>query len=143
MKIYLAAPFFNEKELTHYKFAIRSLRAAGHEVYAPQEHEIENAWDLPNYDWAFEVYQADIEAIDNCDAVLILNFGMYSDSGTAWEAGYACASGKFTVQVLCGDENTTYSLMMINGCDRIVPLAKIGNFDSPGSMADLKKVIQK
>lgn len=143
MKVYLAAPFFNENELGHYKLAIHSLRAAGHKVYAPQEHEIENAWELPNHKWAFEVYQVDIEAIDNCDVVLILNFGMYSDSGTAWEAGYAHASGKFTVQVLCGDENTAYSLMMMNGCDRIVPFAKIGSFNSSSSMADLKKVIQK
>jgi nucleoside 2-deoxyribosyltransferase len=43
---------------------------------------------------------------------------MYSDSGTAWECGYAYGIGK-TVRMLCQelDGNFDFSLMMINGCE--------------------------
>lgn len=143
MKIYLASPFFNAEEISIYHNVIQDLRVAGHEVYVPQEHTIENAWDLSNKDWAGRVYLNDIKAIDGCECVMILNFGMYSDSGTAWEAGYAYATGKSTVQVLCGGDNATYSLMMMNGCDKIVELRNVAHFNEDCANANMDKVIQK
>jgi nucleoside 2-deoxyribosyltransferase len=143
MKIYLASPFFNGEELTIYKQVIRQLRDTGHEVYVPQEHSIEGAWDMSNVRWARAVYREDIKAIDKCECVMILNFGMYSDSGTAWEAGYANALRKYTVQVLCGGDNATYSLMMINGCDKVVDLDNVVYFEEVSARANLSKVIQK
>ena len=142
-KIYLASPFFTDRELFIYRGVIRELRAVGHEVYVPQEHTVENAWALTNKDWARAVYQADIEAIHDCECVMILNFGMYSDSGTAWEAGYAHALRKYTVQVLCGDENATYSLMMINGCDKVIDMFNVVQFEEISSRVQMDKVIQK
>lgn len=64
------------------------------------------------------VFNADVEAIRNCDEVWVLNFGMYSDSGTTWECGFAYGIGK-TVRQLVYDigEDKIFSLMMINGCD--------------------------
>ena len=141
MKIYLASPFFNEAEIEVYRRAITLLRAEGYEVYVPQEHTIENAWSLSNEDWAGQVFIADLYAIDGCDVVMVLNFGMYSDSGTAWEAGYAFAKGKKVVQVLCGGDNATYSLMMMGGCDWVVDLPNIANFRKINF--DMSKVIQK
>lgn len=141
MKIYLASPFFNEKELEIYRRAIRLLRDEGHDVYVPQEHTIENAWSLSNEDWASRVFIEDIKAINESEIVIVLNFGMYSDSGTAWEAGYAFAKNIKVVQVLCGDENTTYSLMMMNSCCNIVELPQIAHFDKV--TANTAKVIQK
>ena len=44
-KIYLASPFFDSHELNIYKMVIAELRGKGYEVYVPQEHEIENAWE--------------------------------------------------------------------------------------------------
>lgn len=143
MKIYLASPFFNTEEVAIYRNVIQDLRTAGHEVYVPQEHTIEDAWDLSNKDWASRVYLNDIEAIDDCECVMILNFGMYSDSGTAWEAGYAFAIDKWTVQVLCGGDNATYSLMMMNGCDRVIELRNVVHFNEDGANANMDKVIQK
>ena len=141
MKIYLASPFFNEKELEIYHRAIILLRDEGHDVYVPQKHTIENGWKLSNEDWARRVFIEDIKAIDNSEIVMVLNFGMYSDSGTAWEAGYAFAKDKKVVQVLCGDENTTYSLMMMNNCYNIVELPQIAHFDKV--TANTARVIQK
>ena len=143
MKIYLASPFFSGEEVVIYRQVIQDLRNAGHEVYVPQEHTVENAWDLSNKDWASRVYFNDIEAIDNCECVMILNFGMYSDSGTAWEAGYAFAIGKWTIQVLCGGDNATYSLMMMNGCDRVVELRNVAHFNEDCANTNMDKVIQK
>ena len=141
MKIYLASPFFNEEELEIYRRVITALRAEGYVVYVPQEHTIENAWALSNEDWAQQVFVEDCYAIDDCEVVMVLNFGLYSDSGTAWEAGYAFAKGKTVVQVLCGGENATYSLMMMNSCDNIVELPQVAHFRKVS--ANTSKVIQK
>lgn len=142
-KIYLASPFFNNDELVVYRNAILKLRNAGYEVYVSQEHEIENAWDLSNEDWARAVYREDVHAILNSDVVMILNFGMYSDSGTAWEAGYAYAQKIPTVQVLCGGENATYSLMMMNGCDKVIEYRQITYWEENCACAHFDKIIQK
>lgn len=143
MKIYLASPFFSHEEVVIYRQVIHDLRNAGHEVYAPQEHTIDGAWDMSNKDWANRVYINDINAIDDCACVMVLNFGMYSDSGTAWEAGYAFALNKWVVHVLCGGDNATYSLMMMNGCDKVIELRNVVHFDEESSAIDMDKVIQK
>ena len=142
-KIYLASPFFNNMELLTYKNVIEDLRGKGYEVYVPQEHEIEDAWTMPNHAWGRGVCVEDLRAIHECEVMLILNWGMYSDSGTAWEAGYAYGNKIPTVQVLCGEPNTTYSLMMINGCDKVVQLADVANWEEESASVDLAKIIQK
>ena len=118
MKIYLASPWFKNNERVMYSQILNKMREQGHEVYAPIEHEIPNAWDLSNAEWGRQVFCADIQAIQKCDEVWVLNFGMYSDSGTAWECGYAYGIGKTVRQLVYGfGEDKTYSLMMINGCE--------------------------
>ena len=114
MKIYLASPFFGSWTRHIMKSVLNKAREEGHEVYAPYEHEIENAWGKPNKDWAREVFFEDIKAIQECDEVWAINFGMDSDSGTAWECGYAYGIGK-SVRVLCVER--VNSLMVLNGCD--------------------------
>ena len=143
MKIYLASPFFSHEEVEIYRQVIEDLRRAGYEVYVPQEHTVEGAWEMSNADWAREVYMADTYAIADCDVVMVLNFGMYSDSGTAWEAGFAYAFNKTVVQVLCGGDNATYSLMMLGGCYKIISLRDVIHFQEKSSWMDMSKVIQK
>ena len=141
--IYLASPFFNSEELGVYRTAIQRLRAKGYEVYVPQEHEVENGWAMTNYEWASHVFVEDIKAIADCDVVMVLNWGLYSDSGTAWEAGYAYGMEKDIVHVLCGECNTAYSLMMINGADKVVGFEDIGEWEEKASRINLAKIIQK
>lgn len=128
-KIYLAAPFFTDDEKMVYNWVIKALRNAGYEVYVPMEHEIPHAWELPNWMWGSMVFNEDINAIKDADAVLVLNWNMYSDSGTAWEQGYAFGLGKPVVSILvnvwAAGRDMTYSLMMVNGCDTAVPLSCI------------------
>jgi nucleoside 2-deoxyribosyltransferase len=140
MKVYLASPWFKNNEKVMYTQMISKMRAEGIDVYAPVEHEVPNAWDLSNADWGRAVFQADIQAIQECDEVWVLNFGMYSDSGTAWEMGYALSLGTPVTQVLCGGENAVYSLMTINSAHNVCDL---GNFSVEHTTVDISKIIQK
>ena len=142
-KIYLASPFFNSNELAVYFQVIKALRSKGYEVYVPQEHEIKNAWDYPNNVWGQKVYEEDVKALEKCDVVMILNFGMYSDSGTAWEAGFAFGVGKECVQVLCGYDNAVYSLMMMNGCQKVISIENVEHWEEESAFVNLEKIIQK
>lgn len=126
MKIYLASPWFNETENYWYEKIIKKMRSEGLEVYVPKEHEIRDAWNKINEVWAREVFFQDIQAIQECDEVWVLNFGMYSDSGTAWECGYAYGLGK-TVRQLVYQGKKTFSLMMINGCDEFDTMSNYVN----------------
>lgn len=121
-KVYLASPFFNKKERSAVTLIAGFLRNSKNlEVYVPMEHTIPNAWDLSNPDWAKAVFEEDIKALDSCDTVVVLNWGMYSDSGTAWECGYAFAKGKKVINLLMPTTDKDYSLMMINGSASALP----------------------
>ena len=117
-----------------YRGILDKMRKEGHEVYAPIEHEVPNAWEISNTEWGRAVFNADVEAIRNCDEVWVLSFGMYSDSGTAWECGFAYGIGKTVRQLVYGmGEDKTYSLMMINGCEEWdFMLNYLGNSDRLG-----------
>ena len=125
-KVYLASPFFNDEETKVYDEVIKLLRSESNlDVFVPREHEIPGAWDMTNRHWAEAVYTVDLVALQQSDIVVVLNFGMYSDTGTAWECGYAYGTGKKVVNVLCGTENEEYSLMMINGTTATVTLDEL------------------
>ena len=98
---------------------------------------------MPNKTWAGYVFDEDIRAINESEVIIVMNFGMYSDSGTAWEAGYAMAAGKRVVQVLCGEPNTTYSLMMISSADKVVEYRNVEFWEESSAKISLDKVIQK
>lgn len=115
MKIYLASPLFTELEREQVKNTAQYLRSEGHEVYVPMEHKVENAWDYPNHEWARLVFEEDVKAIRDCDEVWCIYYGLYSDSGTAWECGFAYGIGK-PVQLL-DQSNCEVSLMIINGAE--------------------------
>lgn len=112
-KIYLASPLFTEYEREQVRQIAEALRADDNEVYVPMEHEIENAWSMSNADWGKAVFDEDVKAIRECDQVVCIYYGLYSDSGTAWECGFAYGIGKPVVLYdAAGDE---VSLMMVNG----------------------------
>lgn len=138
--IYLAAPFFNEKEIEIYDRVIHLLRSMKLKVFVPREHEIPNAWELSNQEWAKQVFFADAVALSCSKRVVALNFGMYSDSGTAWEMGYALGLGIPVTQVLCGGDNAVYSLMTIGSAHNVCDL---GNFSIDRTTVDISKIVQK
>ena len=112
-KIYLASPLFTKFEKDNVRAVALNLRLKGHEVYVPMEHQIENAWDYKNYVWANMVFEEDVKAIRECDEVCCIYYGLYSDSGTAWECGFAYGIGKPVTLIDMANEEV--SLMMVNG----------------------------
>lgn len=120
---YLASPFFNKKEILVYNEVIDALKEKGYDLFIPRDHEIENAWVKSNAEWAREVFLTDLNALNKADVVFVINHGMYSDSGTAWECGYAYAKEKMVVNILVDTEqkDKSFSLMMINGADITIP----------------------
>ena len=139
--IYLAAPFFNGEEIEIYEKVIDILRMRlGLKVFVPREHIVPNGDTMPNVKWAWEVYFADTEAIRQSKRVVALNFGMYSDSGTAWEMGFATALGIPVTQVLCGGDNTVYSLMTLGSISNVCDLV---NFSIEHDTVNLERVVQK
>ena len=90
------------------------LQSKGHDVYSPVEHQIHNAWDYPNTEWGLMVFQSDLIAIQESDAVVVLSHGrLASTAGVDWEAGYAFGIGKKVILVEMSDE--PMSLMVANG----------------------------
>ena len=114
-KIYLASPLFTEYERKKVQSVASTLRNAGYWVYVPMEHTIKDAWEMPNHEWGLEVFREDVKAIKECDMVYCIYYGLYSDSGTAWECGFAYALGKPVH--LIDESNDEVSLMMVNGAE--------------------------
>jgi nucleoside 2-deoxyribosyltransferase len=81
MKLYFAAPLFSAAERSWNEELAAAVRAAGHEVFLPQEQE-------PGKD-APGIFGSDVAGIDWADALVAIVDGPDPDSGTAWECGYA------------------------------------------------------
>src|SRR5687767_4490774 len=91
MKLYYAAPLFSAAEF-HWNAALAAaLRAAGHEIYVPQENERGKT--------APEIFAADVGGIDWADGLVAIMDGPDPDSGTSWEVGYAFGLKKWIVLV--------------------------------------------
>ena len=93
--IYIAGPFFTDKERAFLKTVIESVKKffPNEELFIPMEHFIPNGENLSNNEWAEAVFKMDVEALNKCDRVVAAYLGLYSDTGTAWETGYAYAKG--------------------------------------------------
>ena len=91
MKVYFAGPLFTTAERAWNAEVVAALRAAGHEVFLPQEKE-------PGKD-AAGIFAADVDGIDSADGLVAIMDGPDPDSGTCWEVGYAYGSSKPIVLV--------------------------------------------
>ena len=118
-KIYLASPFFGEKERYNALKVSEMLRLQGHEVHVPLEHKIPNAWDLPNYVWGRKVFNMDVENIKYSNVMICLSYGRVSSAGTNWEAGYAFGMDIPVIVVEMEDVNLM-SLMLMNGSHAVL-----------------------
>lgn len=91
MKLYFAGPLFTTAERDWNAEVTAALRAAGHEVFLPQEQE-------PGKD-APGIFATDVGGIDWSDGLVAIMDGPDPDSGTAWEVGYAYGTRKPIVLV--------------------------------------------
>ena len=91
MKLYFAGPLFTTPERSWNAEVVAALRAAGHEVFLPQEKE-------PGLD-AAGIFATDVGGIDAADGLVAIMDGADPDSGTCWEVGYAYGNSKPIVLV--------------------------------------------
>ena len=91
MKLYLAGPLFTTPERTWNAEVTAALRAAGHEVFLPQDQE-------PGKDGP-GIFATDVGGIDWADGLVAIMDGPDPDSGTCWEVGYAYGMKKSIVLV--------------------------------------------
>lgn len=116
MKIYLATTIGKPGGI-YRRNAIKAknlLESLGHVVLAPWETKIPGAWDISNLEWGRRVFEADIESIEEADAVIVLSYGRESTAGANWECGYAYGRGK-RVLVVEMSSPKIMSLMVSNG----------------------------
>lgn len=123
MRIYLAGPCDSENRSMMVRIAkeIRNYNS-NIQLYCPFELKIENAWDYSQEEWGKRVFDKDIAAINDCDAMIIISLGRISSAGTNFENGYAFALGKKIV-VLQITESPT-SLMTYCGCNYFLNSSK-------------------
>jgi hypothetical protein len=84
VRLYVAAPLFTAAERDWNARLAAGLRAAGHDVFLPQEQE-------PGLDGP-AIFATDVAGIDGAEGLVAIMDGPDPDSGTAWEVGYAYAA---------------------------------------------------
>jgi nucleoside 2-deoxyribosyltransferase len=81
VRIYFAGPLFSAAERAWNAELAAALRAAGHEVFLPQDQERGKP--------AAAIFATDVAGIDWADTLVAIMDGPDPDAGTAWECGYA------------------------------------------------------
>lgn len=126
MKIYLASPFFNDEELKNVKKAEEILMKRGFQVFSPRLNEVRNDENTQSALWSKETFMNDKRFIDWADAVVMLYYGGYSDSGTAWECGYAYGTHTPVVVVHFGNDS---NLMVHEGSHSNIKFEDLATYD--------------
>ena len=97
VRVYLAAPLFSEAE-TRYNRHLRDLLCqAGYEVYLPQEQGEDARHRTERDDRT--IFERHAKALQETEIVVAVCDGPDTDSGTAWEMGYAHALGKSVIAI--------------------------------------------
>ncbi|EJM61298.1 nucleoside 2-deoxyribosyltransferase [Pseudomonas sp. GM48] len=96
-RVYLAAPLFNEMELSYNKSLANKL-SQYFDVFLPQEDGL-LLRDLIRSGLAYEkaermVFDADIQAMQESDILIAILNGGHIDEGVAFELGFSYATGK-------------------------------------------------
>ena len=107
--IYLAAPLFSDAERNFNTLVRDFLAANGYTVYLPQETG--EGIDGPERDRA--IFESHLAALDRAPCVVAVCDGTDTDSGTAWEIGYACAR-EIPVIALSTDRRGPWSGKKVN-----------------------------
>ena len=127
IKVYVAGPFFHNGE----RERIEKVRQCfshkpGYELFFPMDHFIENGDTLSNWEWGKEVFKMDTKAIDESELIVAIYDKHYSDSGTAWEIGYAYSKG-IPIILLCTSLEEDNSIMPIVCADCVYDFEKFVN----------------
>lgn len=104
LKVYIAAPFFSDEQINKVKQLEDALdqNQTIQSYFSPRKVQNVNDFLEPfTKEWALAIMENDISEVDKADIIIgIIDFdGSDSDSGTAYEIGYAIAKGKKTYLV--------------------------------------------
>jgi nucleoside 2-deoxyribosyltransferase len=115
MKIYISGPFFNDIERIRMANLKNYIKRNFQEdfCYFPIDLSIPNAEFLSNKIWSKMIFDEDVKQLDDADLMIVIYDGHYSDSGTAFEIGYALAKG-IPIWILVADKTRDQSLMVTN-----------------------------
>ncbi|MCY8256404.1 nucleoside 2-deoxyribosyltransferase [Bacillus spizizenii] len=125
MRVYLASPFFNKKEIEIVALVERTLRRKGLNVFSPRENQMEGL-EAGSRHWSIETFTNDVKFIDWAEIVVAVYHGNYSDSGTAWELGYAYGTQKPVIVVHVGEDS---NLMVHEGAHANIRLDELADYD--------------
>lgn len=124
-RVYLASPFFNQLEVRHVKQVEKILKAKGLEVFSPMANQMEHL-EAGSRQWSIETFRNDVKFIDWAEIVVAIYNGNYSDSGTAWELGYAYGTNKPVIVVHVGKDS---NLMVHEGGHANITLEELRDYD--------------
>jgi nucleoside 2-deoxyribosyltransferase len=99
MKIYLAAPLFTQVERKWNRDLAKAIEAGVPQcsVFLPQDIKVKHRFNDPRH--FAVIFKSCIQAIEDSDALVAVLEGPDSDSGTAFEVGYAFARNKPVIGV--------------------------------------------
>lgn len=116
VSVYLASPFFSKTENVFKQKVKNHLERLGYNIIDPQTPTLEHGWELPMHEWGKRTFENDIQAISKADMIVAIDWGMYSDTGTAWEIGYAYGKQIPAIVVIPNSVlNQKHSLMVAHG----------------------------
>ena len=127
IKCYIAGPFFKEGERERIEQLREFFKSDSffdkYEFFFPMDHKIPGGETMPNGEWAWNVFEMDVKELANSKLVVAVYDKHYSDSGTAWELGFAYAN-HIPVLLLCTDLEADNSIMPLIAADRIYQFDK-------------------
>jgi len=91
MRIFLAAPLFNEAERDFNSKVAATLRKEGFEVWLAQEHKFVEDHSIRMKQ---AIFNEDLDALNESDIILAVLDGVDVDSGVAFEIGFGYANKK-------------------------------------------------
>jgi len=108
MKVYIASPFFNPKQIDQVEFIKKALTSAGYEYFSPKDFFVlkPNATQEDRQ----RIFDVNVEKIEWADFVLCNTEA--KDLGTIWEAGFAHGIGKPVIFFAEGLPDGKFNVML-------------------------------
>jgi nucleoside 2-deoxyribosyltransferase len=125
-RVYLASPFFNDVEIGYLEKVEEILEKKGLKVFSPMRKAKDEHVEIGSRQWSIETFMDDIKHIKWAEIIVGIYHGNYSDSGTAWELGYAYATDKPVILVHVGENS---NLMVHEGSHANITLAELEDYD--------------
>lgn len=126
-RIYLAAPLFSEAERTFNCHLRDLLQSDDVDVYLPQEQG--EGCSQGKSEERAQLFAAHVKALQNADVVVAVCDGPDTDSGTAWEMGYAAARGTRVIalrtDVRMAGTGTRVNLMLALAADVVTDTGQL------------------